>query len=272
MLTSPDGLPIAASGRTAEAVAREAAHRAGAIHLQYFRGDHVDPREKSHADVVTDIDIAIEHELRALLLQEFPFAGFLGEETGTSSEDSEYVWTVDPIDGTANFVRGIPHFATTIALLKHDKPLLGITYDPIGRDTFYAAVGRGFTLNGVHMNPKYAASTTEANLGFDIGPDDGLNVRSFDIIHSLLPMYRVRLLGSGALGFAYAAAGIIDVYFHLALKPWDVAAGLLFIQETGADAVSMDFSGAPATPWSGSYLVGARNLAESVLRAQTDAR
>ena len=64
-------------------------------------------------------------------------------------------------------------------------------------------------------------------------------------------MYRARLLGSGALGFAYAATGIIDLYFHLALKPWDVAAGLLFIQETDADAVSIDFDGVPATPWSG---------------------
>ena len=216
---------------------------------------------------MTDVDVSIEREVRALLAREFPFAGFLGEETGGSGGDSEFTWTVDPIDGTANFVRGIPHFATTIALLRDGAPVLGITYDAIRQDTFYAVAGRGLTLNGVPMKPAYATSIEEANLGFDIGPEEDLNVRAFDIIRSLLPMYRARLLGSGALGFAYAAAGIIDLYFHLALKPWDVAAGLLFIQETGADAVSIDFDGEPATPWSGSYLVGARNLLERVRTA-----
>ena len=264
MTTSPDGLPLAATGRTAQSVALEAAQYAGKIHLQYFRGDHLGAREKGHADVVTDVDVAIEREVRQLLAKEFPFAGFLGEETGEFEGDSDYIWTVDPIDGTANFVRGIPHFATTIALLKNGVPVLGITYDAIRNDTFYAAAGRGLTLNGVPMKPNYAASIEEANLGFDIGPEEDLNVRAFDIIQSLLPMFRVRLMGSGALGFAYAATGLVDVYFHLALKPWDVAAGLLFIRETAADALAIGFDGAPATPWSGSYLVGARNLLERV--------
>ena len=267
MTTSPDGLPLAATGRTAQSVALEAAQYAGKVQLQYFRGDHLGAREKRHADVVTDVDVSIERELRQLLMREFPSAGFLGEETGESEGDSEYTWTVDPIDGTANFVRGIPHFATTIALLKNGAPVLGITYDAIRKDTFFAAAGRGLTLNGVPMKPNYATSIEEANLGFDIGPEEDLNVRAFDIIRSLLPMYRARLLGSGALGFAYAAAGIIDLYFHLALKPWDVAAGLLFIQETDADAVSIDFDGAPATPWSGNYLVGGRSLLERVRTA-----
>ena len=267
MSISPDGLPLAASGRTAEAVALDAARYAGTVHLEHFRGDHLGAREKQHADVVTDVDVAIERELRQLLAREFPFAGFLGEETGESAGDSEYVWTVDPIDGTANFAHGIPHFATTIALLKNGAPVLGITHDAIRNDTFYAAEGRGLRLNGVAMKPNYAARIEDANLGFDIGPEADLNVRAFDIIRSLLPMFRVRLMGSGALGFAYAAAGLIDVYFHLALKPWDVAAGLLFIQETAADAVAIDFGGAPATPWSGNYLVGARGLAERVVAA-----
>ena len=217
--TSPDGLPLATTGRTAQSVALEAAQYAGKIHLQYFRGDHLGAREKRHADVVTDVDVAIEQELRQLFVREFPFAGFLGEETGEAEGDSDYTWTVDPIDGTANFVRGIPHFATTIALLKSGVSVLGITHDAIRQDTFYAAAGRGLTLNGVLMKPNYAARLEEANLGFDIGPEEDLNVRAFGIIQSLLPMYRVRLMGSGALGFAYAAAGLIDVYFHLALKP-----------------------------------------------------
>ncbi len=265
--TSSDGLPLAATGRTAQSVALEAAQYAGKIHLRHFRGDHLGTREKRHADIVTDVDVAIEQQLRKLFMREFPSAGFLGEETGEAKGDSDYTWTVDPIDGTANFVRGIPHFATTIALLKNGAPVLGITYDAIRDDTFYAAAGRGLTLNGVPMKPDYATSIEDANLGFDIGPEEDLNVRAFDIVRSLLPMFRVRLMGSGALGFAYAAAGLIDVYFHLALKPWDVSAGLLFIQETAADAVAVDFDGAPATPWSGNYLVGARGLLERVRTA-----
>ena len=267
MTTSSDGLPLAASGRTAESVALEAAHYAGKIHLRYFRGDDVGAREKQRADVVTDVDIAIEQELRALLSREFPQAGFLGEETGEAAGDSGYVWTVDPIDGTANFARGIPHFCTTIALLRDGAPALGITYDAVRDDTFLAIAGHGLTLNGVPVSPAYPAELLDATIGFDIGPEQDLNVRAFDIIRALLPMHRVRLMGCGALGFAYAAAGLIDVYFHLALKPWDVAAGLLFIQETNADAAALDFDGNPATPWSNNYLLGASHLLEQVRTA-----
>ena len=267
MTASPNGLPRAASGRTAEAVALEAARHAGRIHLRHFRGDSVGAREKRRADVVTDVDIAIERDLRALLRREFPSAGFLGEETGESTGDTEYVWTVDPIEGTANFARGIPHFAVTIALLRGGAPVLGITHDAVRDDTFQAAVGRGLTLNGLPMRPSYSTRIEEATIGFDIGPEEALNVRAFEIVRALLPMHRARLLGSGALGLAYAAAGLVDVYYHLALKPWDVAAGLLFIQETGADAAAVDFDGAPATPWSGSYLAGARVLLERVRTA-----
>ncbi len=262
--TTPDGLPLAVTGRTAQSIALEAVHLAGTVHREHFRGDHLGVREKQHADIVTDIDIAIERDLRQLLTREFPFAGFLGEETGETQGDSDYVWTVDPIDGTANFVRGIPHFAVTIALLKGGEPALGVTHDAVSNDTFYAAAGNGLTLNGAPVRPVYSATLAEATIGFDIGPDQDLNARTFDIVRSLLPLHRARLLGSGALGFAYAAAGIIDVYFHLALKPWDVAAGLLFIRETGADAGAIDFDGAVATPWSGSYLVGAHALLEGV--------
>ena len=166
---SLDGLPLAATGRTAQSVALEAAHYAGKVHLQYFRGDHLGTREKQHADVVTDVDISIERELRQLLMREFPSAGFLGEETGESEGDSEYTWTVDPIDGTANFVRGIPHFATTIALLKNDTPVLGITYDAIRKDTFFAATGRGLTLNGVPMKQNVGHKYRGGESRFDRG-------------------------------------------------------------------------------------------------------
>ncbi len=266
-MTTQDILPLAASGRTAEEVIREAAQYAGRIHLQYFRGDNFGAREKGRADVVTDVDIAIERDLRDLLTREFPETGFLGEETGESAGASDYIWTVDPIDGTANFVRGIPHFATTIALLHKGSPVLGITYDAIRDDTFFAQSGKGFTLNGAPITPNYSEAIENATLGFDIGPEQDLNVRAFSIIQALLPMHRVRLLGSGALGFAYAASGLVDVYFHLALKPWDVAAGLLFIQEASPDATCIDFHGAPATPNSVSYLAGARNLLERVREA-----
>ena len=266
-MKTPDALPLAASGRTAEEVIREAAQYAGRIHLQYFRGDNVGAREKGRADVVTDVDIAIERDLRDLLTHEFPETGFLGEETGESPGASDYIWTVDPIDGTANFVRGIPHFATTIALLHNGAPVLGITYDAIRNDTFFAQSGKAFTLNGAPITPSYSEAIENATIGFDIGPEQDLNVRAFSIIQALLPLHRVRLLGSGALGLAYAASGLVDVYFHLSLKPWDVAAGLLFIQETATDAIAIDFHGAPATPNSVSYLAGASNLLERVRTA-----
>lgn len=259
-------LPRSATNRTTEEVAVAAVREAGATLRNAFRSEGVDVSLKGRADVVTDVDVAVERETREVLLREFPGFGFLGEESGAVKGSEPYTWIVDPIDGTANFAKGIPHFATTLAFLKDGVPILGVTYDPIRDDLFLATAGGGMTVNGQPAKASGETEMAQATVGFDIASDEALAERAFDIVRSLLPVHRARVLGSGALGLAYVAVGWFDLYFHLELKPWDVAAGLLFVQESEGDGlVCVDAVGKSATLESGSFVAGGRVLVDQLL-------
>jgi myo-inositol-1(or 4)-monophosphatase len=264
----PVNLPLSTSGRTAAEVARNAALQAGETLRRAFRDEAVDVSFKGRADVVTDVDVAVERVYRDVLAREFPGFGFIGEESDAVTGTEPYTWIVDPIDGTANFAKGIPHFATTLALLHEKRVIAGITYDPVRHDIFTATAGGGMTVNGQPGSASRATDFSGITLGFDIASDEALVVRAFDIVRSLLPLHRVRLMGSGALGLAYVAVGWLDLYFHLELKPWDVAAGLLFIQESeGDDLVCVDaVQGEPATLESGGFLAGSEELVREFIK------
>ena len=219
---------------------------------------------KGRGNFVTDIDVRVEQMARELVRNEYPGFGFIGEESGSVVGDEPYTWIVDPIDGTANFVSGIPHFATTIALLDGDgTPLLGCTYDPVRDDLFLAERGEGATANGRMLRVGALAAIDEGVLGFDLPYPDHLVDRSLALMRVMLPVQRVRLLGSAALGLAYAAAGWFDLHYHLDLRPWDVAAGLLFVREAGGHVV--DIQGREATTMSGSFVAGNRLILDEFL-------
>lgn len=250
-------IPRSSSGRSAAEVVEQAVREAGETLRDAFRGA-VEVERKGRGNYVTDVDVRIEEAVVELLRREFPDFGVIGEESGTTTGTSGFSWLVDPIDGTANFSRGIPHFATTAALQgPGGEPVLGCTYDPIRDDFFTASVGGGAFVNGKPMKPGSLETISEGVLGLDLPYEENLVEVSFDMIKALLPVQRVRVLGSGALGMAYAAAGWFDLHIHLSLKPWDVGAGLVMVREAGADVV--DVRGRVATPDSRSFVSG--NLA-----------
>ncbi len=211
---------------------------------------------KGRGNYVTDVDLRVEREVIATLEREYPEFAIVGEETGgTTPTDGGYAWIIDPIDGTANFARGIPHFATTLALIGPEgAPVLGVTFDPVRGDLFAAVEGLGAQVNGEWMRAGELEAITDGVLGMDLPYGDDLVDASFRVVQALLPVQRVRILGSGALGMAYVAAGWFDLHFHLSLKPWDVAAGLLMVREAGGEVI--DAGGQPATPDSGSFVSG----------------
>lgn len=225
------------NGKTPAIVAREALSIAGEKLETAFRLAEPKISFKGRRDVVTDIDFAVEKSVKEFLLREFPDYGFLGEELGAVNFDSPFRWVLDPIDGTANFAKGIPNVATTLALTYLGEPVIGGTLDPLRDHLFFAEKDKGFTFNGKNMSFSPAEQFDRATIGLDMGPNEELVQKTLEIALGILPVHRIRIMGSAALGLAYVAAGWFDLYMHLELKPWDVAAGLLFIKESKADLV-----------------------------------
>jgi myo-inositol-1(or 4)-monophosphatase len=257
-MATRDDAPRSLSGRPAAEIAEQAVREAGETLQNAFRGSFSVDR-KGRGNFVTEVDVRIEDAVVSLLQREFPDVGVVGEESGDTHGASRYSWVVDPIDGTANFANGIPHFSTTVALLGPDgDPVLGCTYDPIRDDLFTASVGDGAFVNGERMMPGTLSTISDGVLGMDLPYGDDLIDTSFNMIRTMLPVQRVRILGSGALGLAYVATGWFDLHFHLALKPWDVAAGLIMVREAGAEV--RDAHGLRATPESGSFVSGNETL------------
>lgn len=194
-----------------------------------------DIREKGVHDLVTSVDEKAERRFVSGLSELLPEAGFIAEEGTRSGQGERYDWVIDPLDGTTNFVHGIPSYCTSVALLEDRVPVLGVVHEVVHGETFHAKKGQGARLNG----EKIAVSKN---------PDlyDGLIVTGFpgkgfenmdaylEVFKELLIKTRgARRLGSAAADLCYVACGRFDVFYEFGLKPWDVAAGALIVEEAG---------------------------------------
>ena len=194
--------------------------------------------EKSDRDVVTDVDVKVEQEIRAYLHRVTPECGFLGEEEGQIGDD-EYSWILDPVDGTSNFARGLPLCAVSLALVHEGRPLVaGITAPFL--DLHYTATrGVGSFVNGRRMHASRTSELRKAivSIGdYAVGEDaEAKNEQRLRLTALLAERAeRVRMFGSAALDLAWVAEGRTDATVMLANKPWDTAAGVLLAREAGA--------------------------------------
>ncbi|MBV8440637.1 MAG: inositol monophosphatase [Hyphomicrobiales bacterium] len=214
----------------AEAVAREA----GALARRRFVDSSFKVGFKGPQDYLTEVDGETEDLISARLHEAFPNDGFIGEETtGRSAPDGAAVWVVDPIDGTANFARGVPHFCVSIACVAAGKVEIGVVYDPMRDELFAASRGGGSRLNGREIRPSDAAALANSLV------EVGWNMRAGATKYLEL-LRRVTLFGaapfrsgSGALGLAYVAAGRRDAYVEHHIRAWDCLAGILLVSEAG---------------------------------------
>ncbi|MCB8822236.1 inositol monophosphatase family protein [Microvirga rosea] len=186
---------------------------------------------KGHQDYLSAVDAEVEGLLRSRLLSSFPDDSFFGEEGGGSFDNN--VWVVDPIDGTANFVRGIAQFCISLAYVRDGKTQIGIIYDPMADELFVAERGRGATLNGEPIRVSglddIKSSTIEAGWSNRLPFS-----RYVEMVARLLDDGAgIRRGGSGALALAYVSAGRIDGYCELHMNSWDALAGMLLIEEAG---------------------------------------
>ncbi len=219
--------------RTAEQIARAA----GAELMRHFdRLDADAVHSKSAArDLVTAADLAAERVIVDALHEAFPQDGILAEESGGQDTDAEYVWCVDPLDGTTNFVHSLPMFGVSMARLRAGKPDLAVVYLPRLEECFTAAAGVGAQLNG---KPIQVSSTTELGqsllaTGFPYRRQFLLDNNLENFNRLFLNQRGVRRMGSAAADLAYVACGRLDAFWELHLQPYDVAGGGLLVAEAG---------------------------------------
>lgn len=216
-------------------IAVKAARRAGTLIVRYLdRLDGISVVEKSRNDFVTEIDVMAEQEIVEIIHNSYPDHGILAEEGGAQS-GSEYEWIIDPIDGTTNYLHGHPQFAISIAVRRHDLIEHGVIFDPLRNELFAASRGVGARLNDRRMRVSRVHRLSDALLGtgFPFKELENLDrwIESFRIF--LTRSHGIRRAGSAALDLAYIACGRLDGFWEYGLSPWDMAAGVLLINEAG---------------------------------------
>jgi len=221
------------------AVALAAAKAAGALHLEGL-GRVRQVRTKGHNDLVTDVDVAAEAAIRAIIGEAFPDHAIVGEESGGTLTDGP-CWVVDPLDGTTNYAHGFPFFAVSIAWCIDRKPVLGVIHQATSGETFWALEGRGAFLNGQPIHVSAVPEPSGALVATGFAPDVGLDPRNTtEFLAALKKVQAVRRPGSAALDLAAVACGRFDAFWEYGLAPWDVAAGALLVTEAGGRVSAVD--------------------------------
>lgn len=228
-------------------IASRAARKAGEIIVDALdRVNLLAIEEKGRNDFVTEIDRASENEIIYQLRKAYPDHSIRGEESGTDAgDDTDYEWVIDPLDGTTNFIHGIPHFAISIACKYKGRLQYGVVYDPIKREEFTASKGEGAALNGKRIRVSGRRGMDGALIGTGI-PFSGFALENMTpflaCMHEIAGQTAgIRRPGAAALDLAYVAAGRFDGFWEMNLKEWDIAAGALLVQEAGG--LVSDFQG-----------------------------
>jgi myo-inositol-1(or 4)-monophosphatase len=231
-------------------------------------GRSEDVLAKGRGNFVTETDLAVHNVVLDILRSEYSDHEVLSEEApGNERADgrSGWLWVVDPIDGTHNYSQGVPHFCFTIALCDDGEPVLGLTRAPVTGEEFFARKGGGLLVNGEPAAVSATPSLGESVLGVDLGYDDERASKLISLLAGVWPgVQAVRVMGSAALGLAFAACGRFDVYVHHFLYPWDSAAGVLLVKEGGG--LVLDPEGRPATVYSDAIVAGAPGAVQDFLR------
>lgn len=248
-------------------MALKAARRAGSVILRSFgRVDAAQINEKQRHDFVSEVDKMAEREIIRELKKAHPEHGFLAEESGEAG-DQRHRWIIDPLDGTTNYLRGIPHFAISLGFESDGVLQHGLIYDPIRDEVFHASRGHGAYLNDRRIRVGSKTSLKGALLGYALPFRQRRHVPAYQKM--LDAMFEdaadVRRMGAASLDLAYVASGRLDGFFEIGLGPWDMAAGALLVREAGG--VAVDFSGEENYLESGNVVAANIKILPAMLKA-----
>lgn len=250
-------------------VAVRAAHRAGKLLAARMGSPRTIETKRSAIDLVTEVDRASERMLDEAIRRRFPDHGFQGEELTLRHPDAPFRWIVDPLDGTTNFVHGVPVFAISIALAYKHELLVGVIHDPTQRETFTAINGSGAWLNGrrIHVSGTRRLAQGLLSTGFSskFRTNPTPYLRWFVAFQSRC--HAVRRMGCTSLSLAYVAGGRQDGFYEQDLWPWDIAAGLLLVREAGGRVT--DFHGHPVRLENGQVVASNGRIHAAMLKLLT---
>lgn len=219
---------------SALAVAQEAARRAGSIQREY-RSKNFSVRHKGEIDLVTGVDIACEEEIVRVIRRAFPEHDVLAEEGEATERGSRYTWLIDPLDGTVNYAHGFPIYCASVALADGKGPVAGAVYDPERDEMFTATRGGGAFLNGEGIKVSGVSRLTDALLAtgfpYTIRTTEKNNLKEF--ADFAMRAQALRRPGAAAIDLCYVACGRLEGFWEFHLKPWDMAAGALIVEEAG---------------------------------------
>ncbi|MGB3299412.1 MAG: inositol monophosphatase family protein [Phormidesmis sp.] len=226
-------------------VATEAACAGGAV-LQHYWGNLADIRQKGRpGDLVTEADKAAEKEVLAVLALHFPNHAILAEESGSIGQPSNgLLWAVDPLDGTTNYTHQYPFCGCSVGLLIDGKPVVGAVFDPVHNALFRAAKGLGATCNREPISVSSAESLADSLLvtGFGYDRRETIDNNYAEFCHLTHLTQGVRRGGAASMDLAYVACGRLEGYWERGLSPWDVAAGVILVEEAGGQVTAYDQS------------------------------
>jgi myo-inositol-1(or 4)-monophosphatase len=249
-------------------IAVRAARRAGAvINRAALDGGSLQVRSKRANDFVTKVDGAAEQTVIEIVRKAYPDHGFLAEESGAAGGDAEYIWIIDPIDGTTNFIHGFPQYCVSIAVQHRGALAHAVVYDPVKNELFTASKGRGAFLNDRRMRVSKCTKLDDAlvGTGFPFKELTRLDLYMRQLTVFMSKSSGVRRAGAAALDLAYVACGRLDAFWELGLSPWDMAAGALLIQEAGG--LVADLSGEQTFMQTGDVCAATPKIFSAVLEA-----
>jgi myo-inositol-1(or 4)-monophosphatase len=201
---------------------------------------------KKPRSIVTKADKLSEQKIMDIIGAKYPDHNFLTEESGLIRKKSDYTWVIDPIDGTTNYVAGIPQFAVSIGLAKNSKILMGLIYNPVSKDLYFSEEGKGSILNGKKIKVSRKTKLNDCVLGFNLPSTINTSQKTLSLISRKYGDFRsVRNFGSAALTVCYLAEGKLDAYFSMRISAWDIAAAKIILEEAGGKFTKLN-----GKPWS----------------------
>jgi myo-inositol-1(or 4)-monophosphatase len=244
-----------------------AARRAGELIVRHINQlDAIKVDSKGRNDYVSEVDRMAEEDIIRTVRRSYPDHAFLAEESGASG-DAEFLWIIDPLDGTTNFLHGFPVFCVSIAVMQRGRLEHGVIYDPLRQELFTASRGTGAQVDGrkMRVSETRLLDTSLIGTGFPYGAgSEWLDQYMGMLKAAMLATSGVRRPGAAALDLAYVAAGRLDGFWEIGLKPWDVAAGALMIQECGG--LITDLRGGDGWQQSGNVLAGNPRIHDALLK------
>lgn len=242
------------------------AKEAGEIIREGFRKNFLIEYKTNSSNLVTEIDKKSEQHIINFIRKEFPAHSIIAEESGTQNFSSEYVWVIDPLDGTTNFAHGLPIFSVSIGIQKNGETICGVVYDVMRNVIYTAELGSGaYSENRkLHVNDNDDLEKSVLVTGFPYNIKENPDFAIERFVAFLKCTRAVRRLGSAAIDMCYVAESVFDGFWEVFLNPWDVCAAKLIVEEAGG--IVTDFSGNKANIFSKQFLASNGKIHEQMIK------